>query len=104
MRTIAIFFLMGFLHCNKWPKHQIQQLYQLSYNNSWDFIDKFLKIKPSNFDIYVAIPKTKPTTKHELNQKQKPEPKPAKNFVIPRSKVLRNDSAWLWDQIIKDKL
>ena len=44
---------MGFLpinnECNKWPKHQIQQLYQLTYNDSWDFINKFLQIKPSKY-------------------------------------------------------
>ena len=103
IRTVAIFFLMGFLHCKKWPKHPIQQLYQLNYTNSWDFIDKFLKIKPSKFNIYVALPR-KATTKHETKHKQKPEPKPAKNFVIPKSKVWRNDSAWLWDQIFNGEV
>ena len=70
IRTVGIFFLMGFLHCNKWPKHPIQQLYQLNYTNSFDFIDKFLKIKPHKFDIYVANPKPKPTTKTKPNQTQ----------------------------------
>ena len=104
IRTVAIFFLMGFLHCKKWPKHPIQQLYQLNYTNSWYFIDKFLKIKTNKFDIYVAKPKPKPTTKNKLNHKQKPEPKPAEKFVIPMPKVWRNDSAWLWEQIFNDKV
>ena len=104
IRTVGIFFLMGFLHCNKWPKHPIQQLYQLNYTNSFDFIDKFLKIKPHKFDIYVANPKPKPTTKTKPNQTQKPEPEPAENFIIPKPNVWRNDSVWLWEQIFNDKI
>jgi len=99
IRTLFILLLMGFLNSTKWPKHSIQQLYQLNYTNSFDFIDKFLKIKQPKFDIYVANPKPKPAMKNKPYPTPKTEPKPAENFIIPEPKVWRNYSLWLWEQI-----
>ena len=76
-RTLFILLLLGFLINTKWPKHSIQQLYKINQTNSFDFIEKFLRIKQPKFDIYVANPKPKAAPKTKPNPPPKPEPKPA---------------------------
>ena len=103
-QKLFIVLLLGFFNFSKWPKHSIQQLYKINHTNSFDFIEKFLRIKQPKFDIFVAKPKPKPTMTYKLNPPKKPEPKPAENFIILDPKVWQNDSLWLFEQIFNDNV
>ena len=80
------------------------QLWEINQTNSFDFIEKFLRIKQPKFEIFVAKPKPKPATRSKLNPPTKPEPKPAENFIISDPKVWQNDSLWLYEQIVNDNI
>ena len=103
-RLICIELLLGVFINSNWPKHSLQQLWEINQTNSFDFIEKFLSIKQPKFEIFVAKPKPKPATKPKLNPPTKPKPKPAENFIISDPKVWQNDSLWLYEQIFNDNI
>ena len=98
-RLIFIELLLGFFINSNWPKHSLQQLWEINQTNSFDFIEKFLSIKQPNFEIFVAKPKPKPATKPKLNPPTKQKQTKAENFMISDPEVWQNDSLWLYEQI-----
>ena len=98
-RLIFIELLLGVFINSNWPKHSLQQLWEITQTNSFDFIEKFLSIKQPKFEILLAKPKPKPTTKPKLKPPTKQKPKQTENFIITYPEVWQNDSLWLYYQI-----